>query len=273
MPPVRLVMTEGKVAETSSIGDSAAQHQYVGGRTARERVPFLLPHLRPGMALLDCGCGVGSITRDLAALVAPGAVVGIDLDEGQLAVARAEAARRSLANVRFARASVYALPFPEGSFDVALAHTLLVHLSDPPRALRALRRVLKPGGVACVVDDDDGTRVWSPTNPTLDWGWDLWTRLSLHNGASPFYSRGLRGLLLAAGFDRAAGFAHAAEFSGTAAATRAFAGFAGMLLDNREVMNAPLVEVGLATWAQHADLREAFRVWGDDPGAFLAWLY
>lgn len=260
------------MAETYSIGDGEAQQAYVGGRTAEGWVPFFLPHLRPGMALLDCGCGVGSITLDLAERVAPGEVVGIDLDEGQLAVARAEAARRGLTNARFERASVYELPFPAASFDAALAHTLLVHVSDPPRALRSLRRVLRPGGVACVVDDDYGTRVWSPTNPTIDWGWDLWNRLSLHNGASPFYSRGLRGLLLAAGFDRAEGFAHASEFYGTAAATRAFAGFAGMLLDNRE-LNAPLVEAGLATWAQLADLREAFRAWGEDPAAFLAWLY
>ena len=260
------------MAETYSIGDSAAQHQYVGGRTAREWVPFLLPHLRPGMALLDCGCGVGSITLDLAALVAPGEVVGIDLDEGQLAVARAEAARRGLTNARFERASIYALPFPEASFDATLAHTLLIHLSDPPRALRALQRVLKPGGVACVVDDDYATRVWSPTNPTLDWGFDLWTRLSQHNGGSPFYSRHLRGLMLGAGFDRAEGFAHASEFYGTEAATQGFARITGMMLDNRD-MNARVVEAGLATWDQFTDLREAFRVWGDDPGAFLAWLY
>ena len=93
MPPVRLAMTEGKVAETYSIGDSEAQHQYVGGRTAREWVPFLLPHLRPGMALLDCGCGVGSITLDLAALVAPGEVVGVDGHVGEVCANIATTAR------------------------------------------------------------------------------------------------------------------------------------------------------------------------------------
>lgn len=122
------------------------QVSYTGTRTATEWVPFFLPHLRPGMSLLDCGCGVGSITLDLAERVAPGQVVGVDLDESQIAMARAEAERRGLSNVRFEVASIYELPFPNGSFDAALAHTLLFHLHDPLRALRVLRQMLKPAG-------------------------------------------------------------------------------------------------------------------------------
>src|SRR6478672_5437242 len=49
-------------------------------RTADEAAAFLLPHLRPGMRLLDVGCGPGSITRGLAAAVAPAEAVGIDPD-------------------------------------------------------------------------------------------------------------------------------------------------------------------------------------------------
>ncbi len=73
------------------------------------------------MFLLDCGIGVGSLTLDLAERVAPGRVVGVDLDESQLAMARTEAEGRGLTNVRFEVASIYELPFPDGSFDAALA--------------------------------------------------------------------------------------------------------------------------------------------------------
>src|SRR5215510_9525920 len=80
---------------------------------------FLTPHLRAGMRLIDCGCGPGSITVDLAQTVAPGAVVGIDLREDALAQGRALAEQRSIANVTFQTASVYRLPYPDGSFDAA----------------------------------------------------------------------------------------------------------------------------------------------------------
>src|SRR5215212_7623854 len=99
-------MTEPEQGGTSdeylySINDSQAQQEYLGGRRADKWISFFLPHLRSGMALLDCGCGVGSITLDLAELVAPGQVVGIDLGETQLNVARQSAQQRQIQNVRF----------------------------------------------------------------------------------------------------------------------------------------------------------------------------
>ncbi|MDE3228621.1 MAG: class I SAM-dependent methyltransferase, partial [Chloroflexota bacterium] len=142
--------------------DEQAQVEYVGGRRAAQWVPFLLPHLRPGMRLLDVGCGVGSITLDLAELVAPGVVVGVDMDEAQLTIAREAAATRGLTNASFTVGSVYELPFANASFDVALAHTLLLHLSDQLRALRELRRVLAPGGLVAVSDDYFGAWAFAP---------------------------------------------------------------------------------------------------------------
>ncbi len=78
--PVGGVAAPGAGAETYFISDQQAQVEYVQGRRAARWVPFLTPHLRPGMRLLDCGCGVGSITLDLAEMVAPGETVGIDMD-------------------------------------------------------------------------------------------------------------------------------------------------------------------------------------------------
>jgi ubiquinone/menaquinone biosynthesis C-methylase UbiE len=83
------------------------------------------------MALLDCGCGVGSITLGLAAAVAPGEVVGVDLQPAQLERARALAAERGATNVRFEAADVYALPFSDASFDAVFAHTLLLTRPTP----------------------------------------------------------------------------------------------------------------------------------------------
>jgi len=63
-------------------------HQW---RTAENSAGYLLPHLTPTMALLDVGCGPGTITLDLARRVAPGCVVGLDNTSAPLAVARATA--------------------------------------------------------------------------------------------------------------------------------------------------------------------------------------
>lgn len=248
------------------------QEAYLGMRTAAEWVPFFLPHLRPGMALLDCGCGVGSITLDLAERVAPGPVVGVDLDAGQLATARAEAARRGLTNARFVAASVHALPFPDESFDAALAHTLLLHLPDPLAALRALRRVLRPGGVVCVSDDDWSTLVISRVDPLVERAIELVPRMVQHNGGAPFYARHLRGLLLEAGFARTEGHAVAADHYGTLAETRKIAGLTDMLLSNPQWVSIICSE-GWTDEAELARIRAALVAWGERPDAFSAVMY
>src|SRR5262245_909627 len=100
-------------------------------RTVEANASFVLPHLRPGLTVLDCGCGPGSITLGLAERVAPAQVVGIDVADQQVAAARALATEREVRNVRFERASIYDLPFAGGTFDLAFAHTVLEHLGDP----------------------------------------------------------------------------------------------------------------------------------------------
>jgi ubiquinone/menaquinone biosynthesis C-methylase UbiE len=92
------------------------------------------------MRLIDCGCGPGSITLDLARIVAPGAVVGIDRRQASLSDARTFARERGVANVAFEVANVYQLPFPDRSFDAAFACALLQHLAAPLEALKEMHR-------------------------------------------------------------------------------------------------------------------------------------
>ena len=75
-------------------------------RTASREAAFLLPYLRPGMQMIDVGCGSGSITVGLADAVAPGNVVGIDFQPTQIEQAQALATMRAVANVANVRFEV-----------------------------------------------------------------------------------------------------------------------------------------------------------------------
>src|SRR4051794_34055097 len=150
-------------SEAYTLGYSDAVTRALQERTLATCAGFFLPYLRPGMTVLDCGCGPGSMTIEIAERVSPGQVVGIDLDPGQCAQAQALATARGVVNVRFEPADVYALPSPAATFDAVFSHALVTHLSEPVRALAESRRVLKPDGVLAVSANDYDASVASPT--------------------------------------------------------------------------------------------------------------
>ena len=90
--------------------DGAHTKQAVSGRTAGVQGAFFLPYLHPGMTVLDCGCGPGTITIGLAEAVAPGEAVGVDLEASQIDLARAKALERGIPHLRFETGNVYDLP-------------------------------------------------------------------------------------------------------------------------------------------------------------------
>ena len=258
--------------EFYTVGNTDAQRKYLGQRTAIEWVGFFLPHVNSGMRLLDCGCGVGSITLDLAKIVFPGDVAGIDLDSKQLDFARSEAVKQGIKNVRFEQASVYKLPFPDSSFDAVLAHTLLMHLNDPLKAIKEMRRVLKkPGGVVGVFDDDFGSFFFSPSTPLLEEATKLLIQIIEMNGGSPFYSRNLRHLLLEAGFTKTEGHAVAAEYYGTLEETRRFAGAYVRVI--RRQLSSKKIDHDLPDQKLIKEIISEVRKWGDRPDAFHAVMY
>src|SRR5215207_5776548 len=111
-------------------------------RTAENSAAYLLPHLQPGMRLLDVGCGPGTLTCDLADRVAPGTVEGMDSSAAVVDAAATEADRRGTGNVTFAAGDVYGLEAADDTYDVVHAHQVLQHLTRPVAALREMRRVV-----------------------------------------------------------------------------------------------------------------------------------
>jgi SAM-dependent methyltransferase len=169
-------------------------------RTAENSAGYLLPLLRPGLSLLDAGCGPGTITVDLARRVAPGRVIGLDASSEVVAQARTLAAEDGVTNVQFEVGDLFALRYDDGSFDVAHAHQVLQHLVDPVGALVELRRVLRPGGVLAARDSDYSAFVWAPADPALDRWIEIYLAVTTRNGHNARIGPALLGLARAAGF-------------------------------------------------------------------------
>jgi ubiquinone/menaquinone biosynthesis C-methylase UbiE len=109
--------------------------------------------LRPGLRLLDVGCGTGDYLRVMAPLVAPGQAIGIDLS-AELVKRGELLSRGEQPNLSFQVADVYHPPFADASFERVTATQVMVHLSYPWTAIRELRRVLVPGGRLAIAEWD-----------------------------------------------------------------------------------------------------------------------
>lgn len=191
-------------------------------RTAANSAAYLLPHLRAGQALLDVGCGPGTITLDLAkaieeategttegttdevtgegrAAAGSGRVVGLDSVAEPIEAARREAAARGDERTTFQVGDVYALPFDDDSFDVVHAHQVLQHLADPVAALREMSRVARPGGLVAVRDADYEAMTWYPASAGLDRWLDTYRTIARAAGGEPDAGRRLRHWAHAAG--------------------------------------------------------------------------
>ena len=142
-------------------GDSMERgHRPVGEQAiARMNVP-------PDARVLDVGCGSGWAARLLAEQAIDGRVIGIDVSDEMIRVAREHSA--AFANTEFQVASAESLPFPDNSFTHAFSMESLYYYTDIAKAIREIARVLKPGGLFVTVVD-----LYEENPPTHQWIEDL----------------------------------------------------------------------------------------------------
>jgi ubiquinone/menaquinone biosynthesis C-methylase UbiE len=104
-------------------------------------------NLRPGQTVLDVCCGSGASALPAAEAVgSEGRVIGIDLAENLLELARAKARQRGLGHVEFETGDLMSLDFPDEAFDAVACVFGIFFLPDMPGAVRELWRRVKPGG-------------------------------------------------------------------------------------------------------------------------------
>jgi SAM-dependent methyltransferase len=184
-----------------------------GGTAGRERLRILARTLNAGtgalferlgvgagLRCLDVGCGGGDVTFELARRVGPrGHVIGVDIDETKLDLARQEAAAQALGNVEFG-----VLDIRNGEvdveFDLVYARFLLTHLADPASAIAAFGRALRPGGLLIIEDTDfKGSFAW-PEIAAFRRYCELYTAVVRARGGDPNIGPRLPSLLADGGF-------------------------------------------------------------------------
>ncbi len=159
-------------------------------RTANDAAAFLLPYLKPGMRLLDFGCGPGTITVGLAERVGDaGFVVGIDISDGLREEWEKRLEETGATNLEFMVDDIYETGIEPDQFDVVYGHQILQHLADPVGALKSASLLIKPRGLVGVREVDWGTfAVWPDSQALRDFR-EVYDAVAVRNGGTPHAGR------------------------------------------------------------------------------------
>ena len=235
--------------------------------TASNHAAYLLPLLRPGLRVLDFGCGPGTISVGLAEAVAPGMLHGVDMEESQIKMARAVAHARSRDNAVFDVADVTDLPFEDAYFDVAHGHNVLMHVPDTHAVLNEVKRVLKPGGILGCREMICGSSFTHPDFGILKNSWGMFEDLLEADDGHAQMGKDIKTHLLDTGF---ANIRWTASFDiyNTPEDVNFIHRFTNRWFLSSEITEAA-IKYGAATEKLVDDIRIAYDKWKGHPGAVV----
>jgi SAM-dependent methyltransferase len=203
----------------------------------------------------------------LAAYVAPGAVLGIDIDPAHVALAQTRVREAGLASVRFETADLYALPFAAAEFDAVFCHAVLAHLRHPAQALSEIRRVVGQEGVVGVREVDIEGVLIAPADPLLLQSLDLWERLICHHGGDMRRGKQLSMLMRQAGFAR---LEVSASYECYGASVPSRQATPAQFLANWHLILERVLQLGWIDQETKAQVDAAWHAWSIHPDAFVA---
>ncbi|QIP16619.1 methyltransferase domain-containing protein [Spirosoma aureum] len=223
-------MSEQTATERATM--PAAYNPVLERRTVENANQNLLKYLRPGLSVLDVGCGSGAITRSIAEKVGPtGRILGIDPNDKLIEQARQNSG--SLPGLDFRQGDIYTFDTDE-RFDLITIARTLQWLADPKAALINMKRFVKPGGYLSVLDFNHEKISWHPEPP---------------EAMKTFYAAFLK-WRQDAGFDNAIAD-HLADLMSTI-------GFTDIRVENQSELaqkTDPTFAVASRLWAEVAELR------------------
>lgn len=215
-----------------------------------------------GMRCIDLGCGGGEVTFELAKLIAPdGTVVGVDMDEIELALAREAAAERGITNVEFRTLNVNDWDEP-ATYDVVFSRFLLQHLSQPVALLRRMWAAVRPGGVIVVEDADHEGWCCHPANDGFAFFARTLCQVIARNGGDPAAGRKLYNYFLNAGIPDA----HVSLVTPLHIADEGKV----LALSTLEATSAAILAAGLASEDEITAARESLAAFTADPRSLIA---
>ena len=235
--------------------------------TAEANAAYLLPYLRPGLRVLDFGCGPGTISIGLAKPIAPGELHGVDMEESQIDLARLVAEASGLDNAIFHVGDVTNLDFEDEFFDVAHCHNVLMHVPDTQAVLTEVKRVLKPGGIIGCREMISKSSFTHPDFGVIRRAWDMFEDLLAADDGHPQIGKDLKTRLLGAGFSNVEATASFDTYNAPGDIEFIYRFVEGWFL-SPEITEAA-IKYGAATKKLCNDIKVAYERWREHPGAFL----
>jgi ubiquinone/menaquinone biosynthesis C-methylase UbiE len=195
-----------------NLGNQPKQYSYAGkpeevlrleaqgrvyGRLLEKEIELL--SLKPGMRVLDAGCGTGVVTRRMAIKVSPREVHGVDMDSLFIEEGRKIAAKEGVSNIEFSLGNADNLKFEDGVFDLSYCRLVLMHVKDPVKTVAELKRVTKREGIVAISDQDDGGIIVYPELPKMMYMFSKYGSLAKMRGEDRFICRKLFSIMERAG--------------------------------------------------------------------------
>ena len=239
--------------------------------TAEANAEYLLPNLRPGLRLLDFGCGPGAISVGLAKAIAPGEMHGVDMEESLIELARSMAASQGQDNAIFHVGDVTDLEFEDSFFDVAHCRSVLMHVPDTAAVLSEIKRVLKPGGIIACREMICESAFAYPDFGILRRSWDMFEDLLQADDGHPQMGKELKGHFQEAGFADVQMSASSSIYTSPEGIAAIYRVVSQWLL-SPEIAQAA-IKYGASSEELVHNLKVAYDRWKEHPGALFSFAY